>query len=1698
MAILSNLIVQGSGRILQKLYVNDLSVSGDTSFQDISAANGTFSGTLGVTGNTTLNSVTIAGTAQFTRSTDLSGGADNKPAVIIGPNSGGRIEMDGNEIQAKNGPTAVSDLFINIDGGAVYLSNYPSIFARNGTFTTDDLIVNNSAGIKYITSPKIVADNINVLDTLRATTYNIDSTTCQGGQIYVSPTIIFSSNTTVAITAISGTTVTAAIIDSTSINTDTIGGVQWTQYSKIKISGRLGDVVLGNNGNTCTGTLTAKMNTTAGRINCTFTCDNASELSVKTYAAADVHDLRVMIYEKGASSSTSYPVGILLTGYGYNNNSYIDMYQGEDSRTKPRVRLGRLDGLDSSITVGDVAPTGWGLYSDNAFLKGVIYATAGVIGGCTINDGTLEVSTANIKGVIKAEKLAIFSGYQNLVDVDEDLTLSYNQSIDSKWTINTISSNNYLKPQGSGTYWLSDFKPYPFNSQTKLYLDFDYRGTSSSTDTSTVTVYVRLYYYTSSKGYAGFVQLRNFSLGKYTSGEVHKSFSSNISLSESETISYYRICFYSDGDMSTLNFRNIKLREKADSGILAEIGGWNIGDNCLYNGTTSMTSTTAGIYLGTNGIRNYKDASTYVDITQGKITAKGVDLTGTITASDGEIGGWTISSDRIFHTGNTPSANNTVLAPGGISSATSIGGSSGTNTWAFTVKNIFGVTTAGALYSTSGKIGGWTISSNSLVNGTFGTSGSAMICTGTGTAKSIGGSDSISGWTFSSGANFGVTNTGALYCSDVHVSGEITATSGTVGGWTIGSYFLVNGIWGTSDSVMMCTGTGTAKSIGGSPSISGWAFSAGANFGVTNIGALYCSDAHVSGEITATSGTIGGCRIDNGVLQIGIGGRNILRGSMAMPLVTGAGSWAKGSYVASSSTIGTSLTNIDITNSPVSGVTRGVRLTAVSGQLSPGVAQNGYSMQGHIGDTLTFSVWVKSSKANATVRLQPFYSGTSGEAEQYQKNLTVSTTNWTRLSITTDPIQYNHSALIIGYVYLMNATAGDTLDVCAPMLEFSDRASDWTPAEDEIGGFEINGTSIHTMNVAVTSNADNSIALSSADFTRTINETPISGLRFAIGDKFGVTGDGKIYASNVDLTGKIVANDGKIGGWTIGSTFLVNGNWGTSGSVMMCTGTSGAKQIGGSPSISGWAFSAGANFGVTNTGALYANTAVISGSITASSGFIAGWTINTNDLTKGTLGSNNSIYLATADLSTGKDFAGAGSALKTWRLGIGSDFGVTSDGTLYCNNAHISGNINATSGTIGGAAISEDGYLTVNGSNIRYGVNLFVGTRIPEAGAPTIYGSPFLFSDGLSNNGVEYHSGAHGPGYVITDNTKTTSFKIHFGYYYRDGNIGSLVSGTTYTLSFDLEYKLYSNISTSVVNNLLQLGLYLTGSTGASSPEKIMLLDNIVKSTTAGQVIKKKIVFSFIPDSTWEIRIFSPYNISNCANGDYIYFNNLMLEEGAYNSVYSPAPEDDLFLYGEKQASWLNSGDVYNRVLRSKNQFLDKGYNNLIRSISSIHTIVGDSDMENVTLASSKEVIPSYGLQTLGSASMRWAVVYAQNSTINTSDERQKDFTYMYDKYTNLFMSLKPIEFTWKNDSDKRIHLGIGAQTLEKSMRKFGYDNMYMLQYDKESDIYSAVYTELQMLTIPVVQDHEYRIRALEEENEKLRKQIEMLIKEEA
>lgn len=61
---------------------------------------------------------TVTGTVTFSRTQDLSGTADNKPALIIGgTNTGTHLEIDCNEIHAKTNGTSAAQLYINNDGG---------------------------------------------------------------------------------------------------------------------------------------------------------------------------------------------------------------------------------------------------------------------------------------------------------------------------------------------------------------------------------------------------------------------------------------------------------------------------------------------------------------------------------------------------------------------------------------------------------------------------------------------------------------------------------------------------------------------------------------------------------------------------------------------------------------------------------------------------------------------------------------------------------------------------------------------------------------------------------------------------------------------------------------------------------------------------------------------------------------------------------------------------------------------------------------------------------------------------------------------------------------------------------------------------------------------------------------------------------------------------------------------------------------------------------------------------------------------------------------------------------------------------------------------------------------------------------------------------------------------------------------------
>lgn len=76
------------------------------------------------------------------------------------------------------------------------------------------------------------------------------------------------------------------------------------------------------------------------------------------------------------------------------------------------------------------------------------------------------------------------------------------------------------------------------------------------------------------------------------------------------------------------------------------IGGFTLSSASLYtSGKTTYNSTTAGVYIGTNGIG--LGAGTFYVTSAGKLYASNAEISGTITATSGTIGGFTIGESSL-------------------------------------------------------------------------------------------------------------------------------------------------------------------------------------------------------------------------------------------------------------------------------------------------------------------------------------------------------------------------------------------------------------------------------------------------------------------------------------------------------------------------------------------------------------------------------------------------------------------------------------------------------------------------------------------------------------------------------------------------------------------------------------------------------------------------------------------------------------------------------------------------------------------------------------------------------------------------------------------------------------------------------------------------------------------------------------------
>ena len=395
MAQLGNLLVKGSSRFLNKVYFEDISIAGTSFFSgDIST-----DGTLNIGANKASNAllylnkkIAIRGVDSWLRINDTStnftsgvyfGSSDVRTDKAFQVGDGGKYFKINSSSLDVNVPSAFSQRTAH-NGGLISptISSNLISFVKNGN-----------------TLPKIdgadataILNELTVLSTLRAKEYELDHVQNLGGTFMVSPSFICTEgSTSVTVSAISGSEVTFVIKDNATLTKTEIATASWVLNSQIKLSGKIGNAILAN----ATGTITKSVDTNNHTITVKVDVGSSTvgNFTVNTtYTGNQVSKLALMMFR----NASGYRLGIYLESYSSENKKpVINIFDG--SGTDPKVVLGKLDGTPK---VNNISPTGYGLYSDNAFLKGTIIATSGTIGGFTLSTDSIQNGTFGQDGSV--------------------------------------------------------------------------------------------------------------------------------------------------------------------------------------------------------------------------------------------------------------------------------------------------------------------------------------------------------------------------------------------------------------------------------------------------------------------------------------------------------------------------------------------------------------------------------------------------------------------------------------------------------------------------------------------------------------------------------------------------------------------------------------------------------------------------------------------------------------------------------------------------------------------------------------------------------------------------------------------------------------------------------------------------------------------------------------------------------------------------------------------------------------------------------------------------------------------------------------------------------------------------------------------------------------------------------------------------
>jgi fibronectin-binding autotransporter adhesin len=703
----------------------------------------------------------------------------------------------------------------------------------------------------------------------------------------------------------------------------------------------------------------------------------------------------------------------------------------------------------------------------------------------------------------------------------------------------------------------------------------------------------------------------------------------------------------------------------SSSGTLTNTGGTISGD------VVQLTSTAGNVSL-TNGVTGNTSITLQATGAGGGITATGALSTPNLTLSS-DTGGISVSSTNagtlaanstgsVTITNDSAGTVNLVASSAGNGDPFSLTVGSGTLNISGNLQSATGslsnvtLSSAGNLTNTAGTITGDVVQLSStaanvnLTNGVTGNTSITLQATGAGGGITTTGALSTPNLTLSSdtgGISVSSTNAGTLSANS---TGSVTITNDTAAAVNLGASSAGNG-----DPFSLTVGSGTLNVNGNLQSATGSI----SNVTLSSSGTLTNTGGTITGDVVQLTSTAGNVSLTNGVT-----------GNTSTTLQatgTGGGITATGALSTPSLTLSSDTGGISVSSTNAGTLTANSTGSVTITNDSAGTVNLEASSAGN-GDP--FSLTVGSGTLNISGNLQSATGSLSNVTLSSAGNLTN-----TAGTITGDVVQLSSTATNVN---LTNGVTGNT--------------SITLQATGAGGGITTTGAlsapnltlSSGTGGISVSSTNAGTLAANSTGSVTITNDTAgavsLSASSAGNGKSFSLT----VGSGTLNVNGNLQATTGNISNVTLSSSGTLTNTGGTvAGDVVQLSSTAGnvnlTNNVTGNTSIALQATGSGG--GITTTGALSTPSLTLSSDTGG---------ISVSSTSAGTLAANSTGSVTITNDTAGAVNLGASSA------GNGDPFSLTvGSGTL-----NVTGDLQATAGSISNVTLSSSGTLTNTGGTV--------------------------------------------------------------------------------------------------------------------------------------------------------------------------------------------------------------------------------------------------------------------------------------------------------------------------------------------------------------------------------------------------------------